>query len=126
MNKSEKRADKQYQIIDGNTRRQPTAELMVVLADQMDHYTIAVYYELVAHAGMYGNSLSQRQIARALKISTGKIYKSLKALEELGVIEIDSSKTNMNKADTIILKDVDRAWELNPKGKEYNRLWRWK
>lgn len=125
MNKSEKRADKQYQIIDGNKRRQPTAELMVVLADKMDIHTIGVYYELVAHSGMYGSSLSQRQIAKALRIGLYKVGKALKALEELGVIEIDNSKTNMNKADTITLKDVDRAWELNPKGKEYSRTWRW-
>ena len=125
MNKSEKRSDAQYQIVDGNKRRQPTAELMVVIADRLDVYTIGVYYEIVAHHGMYGDSLSQRQIARALGIGLGKVNKSLRALEEMGVIEIDDSKTNMNKASKIILKDTDRAWELNEKGKEYSRLWRW-
>lgn len=126
MNKSEKRADAQYQIVDGNKRRQPVAELMVVIADRVDVYTIGVYYEIVAHHGMYGDSLSQRQIAKALNISKTRVQKSLKALEEMGVIEIDDSKTNMNKASKIILKDVDRAWELNENGKEYSRAWRWK
>ena len=125
MNKSEKRTKDMVKIEDGNQMVQPTVTLSMVLADLMDAYTIAVYYELASHQGMYGDCLSQRQIANALKIGQRRVIKSLQALEDFGVIERHHNKDE-SKPDVVVLKDIDKAWELNPTGKGYSRTWRWK
>jgi DNA-binding transcriptional regulator YhcF (GntR family) len=74
---------------------------------------------------MNGDGLSIRQMAMALQISVGKVAKSLKALEDFGIIERTHNNNN-HLPDKIILRDADKAWELNPTGKSYSRTWRWK
>jgi DNA-binding MarR family transcriptional regulator len=121
-----KRQDKINRIEDGNEMRQPKAELMIALTDRMNIHELVVYYELVAHLCMNGNSLSQRQIARAQRISTSQVNKVLNKFEESGII-IRQHFNDYETPDKIILKDVDRAWKLNPEGEKYkyNRNWRW-
>lgn len=119
---------KTNKVIDGNTKKQPSVELMIALADRMDVYEIGVYYELTAHTSLkQGNGLSQRQIAKALNISNGKVNKILKKFEEKGII-VRRHFYDHETPDEIILKDVDKAWDVNPDGLDYlynQRFWRW-
>lgn len=120
--------NKKNTIIDGNTKIQPSADLMIALVDRMDVYEIGVYYELKAHSCLKsGDGLSQRQIAKALNISVSKVNKALKKFEEKNLI-IRKHYNDRITPDDIILKDIDKAWDLNPDGLDYlynKRFWRW-